>query len=70
MNHWIDSFPPSPGRNRAVSDRRTLLRRVRSCREALGRAPNLIAVDFYERSEVVHIARKLNRDGAPVSHGG
>ena len=70
MNHWIDRFPPSPRRNRAVSDRLTLLRRVRSCREALGRAPNLIAVDFYERSEVVHIARKLNRDGAPVSHGG
>ena len=70
MNHWIDRFPPSPTQNRAVSDRQTLLRRVRSCREALGRPPNLIAVDFYEGGEVIGIARELNRDGASVGQGG
>lgn len=70
MNHWIDRFPPSPRQNRAVSDRRTLLRRVRSCREVLGRPPNLIAVDFYEGGEVIRTARELNRDGAVVGAGG
>jgi hypothetical protein len=43
-----------------VSDRATLLRRIRACRERTGRAPNLIAVDFYDRSGVLAAARELN----------
>ena len=70
MNHWIDRFPPSPRRNRAASDRRTLLQRIRNCRNALGRPPNLIAVDFYEGGDVIRIARELNRDGAAVGEDG
>jgi hypothetical protein len=64
MNHWIDRFPPSPARNRAASDSRVLLRRVRSCRDVLGRPPNIVAVDFYEQGDVIEVARELNRGGA------
>jgi hypothetical protein len=67
-NHWIDRFPPSE--NRRAGDRRTLLRRVRACRERMGRVPNLIAVDFYERGDVIGTARELNRDGAAVREDG
>jgi hypothetical protein len=64
VNHWIDRFPPSPTRNRQASDRSTLLRRVRSCRESLGRQPNFIAVDFYEQGDVIGVAGQLNRDAS------
>lgn len=62
MNHWIDRFPPPPSANRAIGDRETILRRARSCRRAAGQHPNLIAVDFYERTDVVDAVRELNRD--------
>jgi hypothetical protein len=61
LNHWIDRFPPPATENAEVNDRETLLRRVRRCREVVGRAVNLLAVDFYERSGVVEAARELNR---------
>ncbi len=64
MNHWIDRFPPPASENRDVSQRRPLLRRARSCRDARGRVPNLIGVDFYERGDVIPAVRELNRQGA------
>ena len=64
MNHWIDRFPPPPKQNRKASDRATLIQRVRSCRERLGRTPNAIAVDFYARGDAIAVATELNRTGA------
>lgn len=64
MNHWIDRFPPPRSENQAVGTRQSLLRRVRSCEAQLGRTPNLIAVDFYERSDVVATSRELNVERA------
>ena len=59
LNHWIDTFPPSPSRNRRIGGR-LLERRVDSCERARGLRPNLPAVDFYERSGVIDVARRLN----------
>jgi hypothetical protein len=67
MNHWIDRFPPPLAENHAVSGRATLLARVRECRARLGRAPNLIAVDFYDGGDVISTARELNGAGAVAS---
>jgi len=64
MNHWIDRFPPPASAALRVNRRDVLLERVRSCRERLGRPPNLMAVDFYERGDVIATARELNRSGA------
>jgi hypothetical protein len=36
-------------------------RRVRRCRAQLGKTPNLIAVDFYERGDLLGVVRRLNR---------
>jgi hypothetical protein len=60
LNNWIDGFPPSPSSNRSVGERSFILERVRRCRELRGLTPNLIAVDFYERSDVLALARDLN----------
>lgn len=64
MNHWVDRFPPPARAARDANRRAVLLRRARGCRERLGRLPNLIPVDFYERGDVVQTASELNRSGA------
>ena len=61
MNHWVDRFPPSPSANRRISDRESLLSRVRSCRRRRAAMPNLIAVDFYGSGALLRVARELNR---------
>ena len=70
MNHWIDRFPPPLSENREVSDRATLSARVRSCRRSLNRTPNLIAVDFYERGDIIAVVRELNRRGDVAAPSG
>jgi hypothetical protein len=59
INHWIDGFPPSPSRNERVGGS-VLERQVDRCERARGQLPNLIAVDFYERTRVLAVARRLN----------
>jgi hypothetical protein len=70
LNHWINRFPPPLTANRRVEDRRTLLRRVRSCRRRLGRTPNLIAVDFYQQGDLIATARELNLRGPAANKPG
>jgi hypothetical protein len=60
LNNWADGFPPSPSRNRAVGRRAFIMNRVRSCRRSRGLAPNVIAVDFHDTSDVVEVADALN----------
>jgi hypothetical protein len=59
LNHWIDRFPPSPSRNQRIGNA-VLQRQVDRCEQARGQLPNLLAVDFYERTGVVEIAQRLN----------
>jgi hypothetical protein len=59
VNHWIFSFPPAPSRNERIGDG-VLRRRLAQCERQRGLLPNLVAVDFYERSGVVRIANELN----------
>jgi hypothetical protein len=59
LNHWIDGFPPSPSRNERVGAG-VLERQVERCERARRQLPNLVAVDFYERTRVLAIARRLN----------
>ncbi len=61
VNHWIPPFPPSVTRNEEIGDG-FLRRRLRQCELRRDLLPNLIAVDFYERSGVVDAARRLNAD--------
>ena len=59
LNHWIDTFPPSVSRNDRIGAD-FLGRRAQRCGDVRGLVPNLLAVDFYERSDVVDVARRLN----------
>jgi hypothetical protein len=59
MNHWIDTFPPSVSRNRAIGGT-FLRRRIDRCERERGMVPNLVAVDFYENTDAVGIAERFN----------
>jgi hypothetical protein len=61
VNHWIPPFPPSVTRNELIADG-FLRRRLRRCERERSMRPNLVAVDFYERSGVVDAARQLNAE--------
>lgn len=62
VNHWIDTFPPSPSRNRRVGGK-ALEQRLARCERERRMMPNLVAVDFYERAGVVEAVRALNARG-------
>jgi hypothetical protein len=59
LNHWIDTFPPSVSRNDSIGAD-FLGRRAQRCGHERRLVPNLLAVDFYERSDVVEVARRFN----------
>jgi hypothetical protein len=61
LNHWIDTFPPSVSRNDRIGAD-FLERRARRCGHVRGLVPNLLAVDFHDRSGVVDVARRLNAE--------
>ncbi len=61
LNHWIPPFPPSVTRNQRIGG--SYLRgRIGRCERQRGMLPNLLAVDFYERTGVVGIAQSLNAE--------
>lgn len=59
LNHWIPPFPPSVTDNARIAGE-ALRDRVERCRAERGQLPNLLAVDFYERSGVVEVGEELN----------
>jgi hypothetical protein len=61
LNHWIPPFPPSVTRNQRIGG--SFLRRmIGRCERERSMLPNLIAVDFYERTHVIEIVRDLNAE--------
>jgi hypothetical protein len=58
LNHWVT---PASARRSRVVNRARLRRRLDECTDLRGRAPTLVAVDFAEHSDVVDVARWLNR---------
>ena len=60
INHWIPPFPPSPRLNAAIGTAPFLRHRLRTCMRERGFEGAIVAVDFYERTAVVRVARELN----------
>jgi hypothetical protein len=66
LNHWIDNFPPSPASNARINGRRAILARVRQCERERGMPVSVIAVDHYDRGDVIGAAAQLNRERVRV----
>ncbi len=61
LNHWVDTSPaPRPSLASVVNARAALLQRAQTCQRLRSRLPNLIAVDFYRRGDVLGVTDALN----------
>jgi hypothetical protein len=61
INHWIPPFPPIVKLNAVIGTRLFLRSRVERCKRERKKAGAIVAVDFYDRTSVVRVARQLNR---------
>ena len=60
QNHWLALFPPVRAAERVIGTAPALRRRIAECTRERGRGPGIVAVDFYEQTAVVRVARTLN----------
>jgi hypothetical protein len=60
INHWIPPFPPSTTLNAAIGRATFLRRRIERCLQQRGSKGAIVAVDFYERTAIVQVAKELN----------
>ncbi len=61
INNWVDTSPAPRASNAAVvNEHSALLKRAQTCQSIRHRLPNLIAVDFYKRGDVLGVVRALN----------
>jgi hypothetical protein len=68
LNHWVEKLPRSPSTAEEVNDFDFLLRRAKRCERLRGALPNIVAVDHYDRGDVVDVSKVLNgvpRDSEP-----
>ena len=65
LNHWIHKVTPSPADADSVNVYDVLLRRALECQMERGRVPNFVAVNFYDRGNVLAVVDALN--GIPSS---
>ncbi|HET9333185.1 MAG TPA: hypothetical protein VFQ21_06350 [Gemmatimonadota bacterium] len=65
LNHWIHKVTPSPADADSVNAYDVLLRRALECQMERGRIPNFVAVNFYDRGNVLAVVDALN--GIPAS---
>jgi hypothetical protein len=64
LNNWVDTTPvPRASLAALVNAHAALLRRAQECRRIRHRLPNLVAVDFYRRGDVLGVVRALNSGG-------
>ncbi len=63
INHWIPPFPPSPTLNAGIGRAVFLRGRVKRCLQERGFNGAIVAVDFYQRTSVVQVAKELDGPG-------
>ena len=65
LNHWIDTTPvPRASLAEIVNAREPLLGRAQECQRIRHRLPNLVAVDFFRRGDVLGVVGTLNGIGS------
>jgi hypothetical protein len=60
INYWIPPFPPSPALNAMIGREVFLRGRTERCLKKRGSDGAIVAVDFYQRTSVIKVARQLN----------
>jgi hypothetical protein len=60
INYWIPPFPPSPSLNAAIGRAAFLRGRVERCLQKRQSRGAIVAVDFYQRTSVIDVAKELN----------
>jgi hypothetical protein len=60
MNNWIDTFPPQPALNAPIGRAAALRRRIAQCAAERDMQPGILAVDFYQQTNLVRVAEELN----------
>jgi hypothetical protein len=60
VNHWIDEMGNVPRNAALVNARDVLLPRVEECEEERGQLPNFVAVDYYNRGDLLPVVDELN----------
>ena len=63
VNHWIPPFPPSVSLNTQIGRAPFLRARIERCTRDRHTQGAIVAVDFYQRTAVVQVARELNERG-------
>lgn len=63
LNHWIPPFPPSRIINTEIGRAAFLRARIARCERKRDVRGAIVAVDFYDRTAVVKVAKQLNSDG-------
>jgi hypothetical protein len=67
VNHWVDTGVPSPSAAGDANDMKVLDQRMKSCEKQWKRKPNIIAVDFYAKGDLMREVDHLNGvDGPPT----
>ena len=67
LNHWVDTTPfPRASLAEIVNARQPLLARAQEWRRIRDRLPNLLAVDFFRRGDLLGVVNELNgvQDGS------
>jgi hypothetical protein len=60
INHWIPPFPPSHALNTQIGRAPFLRARIRRCTRERDIPGAIVAVDFYQRTAMIKVARQLN----------
>ncbi|MBZ5740720.1 hypothetical protein [Nocardioides mangrovi] len=63
VNHWIDQKRNVPQNAALVNARDVLLPRLRECEEERGQLPSFVAVDYYDRGDLLDVVDELNGVG-------
>ncbi len=61
INHWVETGVPVPADADVVNSREVLMERVEECQRVRGRAPGVIAVNFWDRGDLIEVVDELNR---------
>jgi hypothetical protein len=60
LNNWVEKVPRSPTTAKLVNSLEFLVARARRCERRRQALPNLVAVDFYDKGDVVAASQELN----------